>query len=368
MSRRQRNNREERLHHRARGLVNATTEYGVGFPLGNQWLGNHGRTSAWLAEHGLGFIRDICLLKGINPRRGQDKRRDTLTGARLNAAVIKLGEPVPPDGYEFARQIWDVADDPAIAAERRLEEYECDYIAARFGFNVTTERARVEDLNLRHEAWLESITGKIIEVADDKRQHPAGLNQDDAIGMAAEDIGFNVFERRNRHNDLLEGVEKRDRRGKRYRPNKAGPCRTLTGDELIAAIATLRPSKKGWPYRKPEPRGNEPCLFDQCRRAKRKPLEKYAAYVVPLMSAPREVEDYKPELGRSTCRVLRKNKVRVINVPTDWQNESFAEELMTFRAKKPLPHEWGETLFGNRLDYGAQSLLRPIHVDRTSLG
>jgi hypothetical protein len=352
MSRRQRNNREERLHHRARALVNATGDHGLGFPWGNQWLGNHGRGYAWLAEHGLEFICDICLLKGINPQRGQDKRRDTLTGARLNAAIIKLGEPAPPDGLTFASQSWVVDDDPAIAAERRLEAYECDYISARLGLNVTTERARVEDLNLRHAAWLESITGKTIEVADDKRQHPAGFNQEDAIAMAAEDVGFNVFERRNRHNDLLEPAEKLNKRGRHYRANKAAPGRRLTGEALIAAIAELRPAKKGWPYTKPYPRGDEVGLFEKCRRAGRKQPQDYTCF-----------EDHDTQMYHDWDKIGTRDGAGsadrhrfkpLINIPEGWSRNSYAQDVMLYRSKK-TGWEWGNLLF-DQIFYSDRSL------------
>jgi len=236
-------------------------------------------------EQRLTLIRDLCLLKGINPRTGQERRLDTLTGARLNAAIIKLAvstdEPPQPEGrptfglepgpktnlYDLedtglAQLFWDVADDPDIAAWRRQEATECDYVAARLGFNVETERRRIENLNDRHKAWLESITGKTEVITDDKRRHPAVFNQVDAIDVIGSEVGLRIRGRRNRRNDLLEATDKRDRRGKTYRPNKAGPCRTLTGGDLIEAIATLRPGKNQTEH---YPRGNEKCLFDACR-------------------------------------------------------------------------------------------------------
>jgi hypothetical protein len=291
-------------------------------------------------EQRLMLIRDLCLLKGINPRRGQDRRRDTLTGARLNATIIKLG--VPPDDepptvvwtrlgldpgprtnledFEFtglAALNWDVAAAPDIERQEILERYDCDVIATRFRGGIETERLRIERLNDQHEAWLESITGKIVEVITDDRSHPAGFNQDVAIDAIGKEVGWGIRERRNRHNDLLEETEKYDRRGRRYRPNKAGPCRTLTGDELVAAIAALRPAKN---HSKPYPRGNEKCLFDACRRVRHKPLTQYAAYV-PHVEPPEQVEEHRPEL--------------VIDVPTDWQSRgySFADELMTLKSK-----------------------------------
>ena len=50
-------------------------------------------------------------------------------------------------------------------------------------------------------------------------------------------------------------------------PERPGPGRTLTGESLIKAIAALRPAKK---HEKRYPRGDEPCLFDKCRRAGQK--------------------------------------------------------------------------------------------------
>jgi hypothetical protein len=141
------------------------------------------------------LIEDISLLKGKISRgdNSQHKRRTTLTLIRLNKIVIELGVwadgPETPLLRSTGRPAFGLAPSPKndmidldhaalgnawgivgdhhdIARPRRYEEYRCRHIAAKLGVNVETEQRRIEDLNDRHNAWLESITGKTVEVEE----------------------------------------------------------------------------------------------------------------------------------------------------------------------------------------------------------
>jgi hypothetical protein len=147
------------------------------------------------------------------------------------------------------------------------------------------------------------------------------------------------------------------------RTHQAGPCRTLTGDDLVAAIATLRPAKN---HSKPYPRGNEKCLFDKCGRAGRKQPSDYLAFIRSTDEDHRWDKDRHSSSHAVADRHLKLvDGKRRIDVPEGWSRNSFADELMTLKSKRRLPNQWGEVLFGKRLVYGTQSLLDPIHVDRS---
>ena len=210
---------------------------------------------------------------------------------------------------------------------------------------MVTDKERIAGLNERHRALLESIVGVSTYVPRPTISHYAadtGL-QTAALDMVFTDVGIGIDDRRDRYNDLLETTEKLITKGKRkgkvYRPGKAaGPCRTLTGEELIAAIATLRPAKK---HEKPEPRGDVPCLFDKCRRAGRKQLQVYA----------RRVDGDEPYrhwdlIGTpDAAGVADRNELKpIINIPEGWSRNSFAEEVMSLRSKK-TGWEWGVNVF-----------------------
>jgi hypothetical protein len=362
------------------------------------------------------LIRDVNMLKGEHGLKGQDKRRATLTGERLNEEIIRLAvdEPdkpkrrvrvceLPPDfGIWWKRgtrpipnpddtdppeveppafasppyklkiprltgQSWIVGDHPDIAAPIKREKDKCDAIARALLDDTETERERIAGLNERHSAMLEGIAGKSTYVPPPTKSHPAADmgSQAAALDMVGfEETGFRIRERRDRHNDLLESEEKLNKRGKRYHPNKADPGRKLTGDALIAAIAELRPQKKGWPHTKPCPRGDETGLFEKCRRAGRKRPQDYTT------PDDDESEMYRrwDEIGTPAatghadrCRLPRPMDSaaydtfadkhwatkRLINIPEIWSRNCFAEEVMSFRSKKP-GWEWGQLSAGFR--------------------
>jgi hypothetical protein len=195
---------------------------------------------------------------------------------------------------ELAAQVWCVADHHDIAERRKRETHDCDAIA-RTLMPAETERDRIASLNERHKATLEAITGKTIEPPPHQMRHYAAdtADQTAALDMMFEDVGRHFEERRDRHNDLLEDIwkplskspgkssgrddlvakadailkaaQKPAKRAESYQPGKAKPGRRLTGDDLIEAIATLRPAKS---HAKPHPRGHERCSFD-CGRTNR---------------------------------------------------------------------------------------------------
>ena len=327
-------------------------------------------------------IRDLSMLKGKHEFKGQDRRRATLTGARLNEAIIRLAVPaddapnrkirvraytLPPNfGLEPSGATWKpddiklpqhdgpswiVSADPDIATQIKRETDKCDAIAQALldqpGWHpplrhtIETERERIAGLNERHRALLEAIVGKSTYLPPPTMSHPATDmgSQTAALDMVfTEEAGFSIRERRDRHNNLLEPTEKFTKHGKRYRPGRAGPCRTLKGEALIAAIATLRPPKKGG---KPHPRGDEPCLFDKCRGAGRKQWQDYTAHVDgdepyrhwDLIGTP------------DAAGFADRNRLKpLINIPEGWSRNSFAEEVMSLRSKK-TGWEWGVNVF-----------------------
>jgi len=110
-------------------------------------------------------------------------------------------------------------------------------------------------------------------------------------------------------------------------------------------------------------RGNERGLFDDCQRGFT--VEVYTSD----FKAEQELQDTQTfnDLSAKRSRRQRQRPCREIDVPAG-EMHSYAEELMTFAAKKPIPHDWGTVLFGNRLHYSERSLLKPAQVDRTPLG
>jgi hypothetical protein len=265
------------------------------------------------------LVDDICLLKQWRSRgdNSQHKRRTTLTLVRLNKLVIEFrvwadGPDIPlprlterptfglaPSpkndmrdfGHAVLRTAWaTVADDPDIRKPRRHEEHRCGVIASRLGATALhAERLRIEDLNLQHEAWLESLTGKRFEVEEYTGDgHAVGdpEAQTAALDMMFEDVGRHIKPRRDRENEFLEDTEKLltkgKRKGKTYRPNKAGPCTTLISrGAMLEGWASWhalfdmdrRPPKRGSQYWRavrgnggPISRGKEPGLFDDCQR------------------------------------------------------------------------------------------------------
>ena len=340
------------------------------------------------------LIGIVGMLKDWTPRGGdpQAKRRTTLLLQNFNELIAArglLGDfPEPPRtgrgafGLDadpstdprdiesrdlpytgLAGQSWGiVGEHPDIAAPRRWEKYLCRHAAAKLGFcNDNLERLRIEDLNLWHAAWLESLTGKHIEVEDYTGDgHAVGdMEAQAAAGdMEFEDVGRHTYTRRDRTNEFLEDTEKLltkgKRKGKTYRPNKAEPGRTLTGDELMTAVAALRPPKKGSLYfsrfkpTAPKERG----VFGSW---KTEPIETY-------VTTNKEASAYTPDDDREN------NPRYQINVPEGWfvkdqdrghglgEAHSYADELMTLKSKKPIPHKWGATLFGKRLVYGTVNL------------
>jgi hypothetical protein len=106
--------------------------------------------------------------------------------------------------------------------------------------------------------------------------------------MTVEHVGYKIEDRRNRENEFLEPTEKLltkgKRKGKTYRPNKAGPCRTLISRGAMLedwaswhALFDMyrRPPKKGSAYWRQVrgvkrgdgiQRGTERGLFDDCQQ------------------------------------------------------------------------------------------------------
>jgi hypothetical protein len=368
------------------------------------------------------LVDDVCLLKGWKSRgdNSQHKRRMTLTLIKLNKIVIELGvwadgphipllrstdrpafglAPSPKNdmrdfGHAGLGTAWSVVGDHHdIVKPRRHEEYRCRQIAATLGFSVDLEQrpaGRIANLNQRHDAWLEKLTGKTIEVEEYTGDgHAVGdpAEQSAALDMTFEHVGYKIEDRRDRKNEFLEDTEKLltkgKRKGKTYRPNKAGPCRRLTGQARAMALADMvdRPPKKGSQYwralrgvRRGEAigRGKERGLFEDCQR--KQAIEVYTSD----FKAEQELQDTQT-FGLSANRSRRQDPFtprvsprpfREIDVPWHWGRDaqSYADELMTFTAKKPIPHEWGATLFGKRFVYGAKGLRGPAHVDRTPVG
>jgi hypothetical protein len=294
---------------------------------------------------------------------GQERRRMTITLAKLNAEIGKLGvafnkhkppepkgrPPRPPFGLEsgwrrifrkfeidapssvagrtlprsaieapeLAGQVWCVGDDSDIAKPIKLETAECDAIA-RTLMPVETERDRIAGHNARHNTMLEAITGQTPERQEFSLQGVGdAINQADVMEMLASDVGWHAWVRRSvrdRRNDHLDD--------KRY------PCKKLTGAALIEAKASLRPPKTGG-ARAPWQAPPEWCLFDRCKGANRS-------------SGPSHRVD-----GNTHISTL--NRVRTINVPDDWwdRNNSYADHdhLMALKSKLPIPHEWGAQPF-----------------------
>jgi hypothetical protein len=345
------------------------------------------------------------LLRAVGKPRGgnQQKRRITLAHARLNRLLITLGvwadDPrLPPstgrptfglesgwgrifrqfrtlprseiEAPKLAGQDWYVADDPDIAEPRRRETHECDAIA-RTLMPAETERDRIASLNARHEAVLDAITGKTIEPPPRqmRRHYAADMAAQIAAGdMMFEDVGRHLVERRDRENDLLDATEKvltkGRRKGKPYRPNKAGPGQTLTGQARAMALADMvvciAPAigRQRTKVAKPYPRGDEPCLFDKCRRAGRKELRDYM---------PRNNDDtimYRQWdlLGtRAAAGFADRHRLKpLIDVPEGWSRNSYAEELMTYSAKARIKDKgWGAIPFV-KVTYHSRSLNSPF--------
>jgi hypothetical protein len=290
-----------------------------------------------------------------------------------------------------------VGDHHDIAKPRQQEEYRCRHIAATLGVNVETERRRIEDLNDQHTAWLESITGKTFEVEEYTGDgHTVGdmADQTAATEMTFEHVGYKIEDRRDRKNEFLEDTEKLltkgNRKGKTYRPNKAGPCRTLVKQgavldgwaswhALFDASRGVRvegwegcpklfgsPPKKGSDYFKklkptaPKERG----LFGSSRTA---PIEVYTSD----FKAEQELQDTQDfDLSARRSRRQRKRDVREIDVSEEWAFgsgvHSYADELMTLTAKRPIPRECGAIPFGYRVYYSERTILKPSLYD-TSL-
>jgi hypothetical protein len=342
------------------------------------------------------LLRVIGKPRGKNP---QHNRRITLALAKLNQWIISLGvwadDPIPQlppstgrpafgldpgpkndlrdfEHAGFAAQAWLVGEHPDIALARREEAYFCDRIATRLGLIANTESRRIEGLNLLHDARLESLTGKTAEAdPDDGDGHAASDRTDQIVAedMTFELVGFYIHKRRDRDNELLEDMEKLltkgARKGKTYRPNKAaGPGRALTGQARAMALADLVPcvapdgrhrTKIG---AKPYPRGDEPCLFDKCRRAGRKELQDYAAYDHDDTVKYRQWD----LLGKPASAGFadRHRHKPLINVPETWSRNSYADELMTYSAKARLKDPgWGVIPFV-RIDYHPRSLNNPF--------
>jgi hypothetical protein len=119
-------------------------------------------------------------------------------------------------------------------------------------------------------------------------------DQTAAFDMTFEHVGYKIEDRRKRENEFLEATEKvltkGKRKGKTYRPNKAGPCRTLIrrgavldgwGSWQALFDASYRPGLFGSPPKKGSDywrqvrgvkrggsiqRGTERGLFDDCQR------------------------------------------------------------------------------------------------------
>jgi len=287
-----------------------------------------------------------------------------------------------------------VGDDWKIARPRRYEEYRCRHIARHLGVNSETERLRVEDLNLQHEAWLESITGKTIEFEDYTGDGHAVSDpeaQTAAIDMTFEHVGYKIEDRRARKNEFLEDTEKTltkgKRKGKTYRPNRADPGKVLikrgavldgwaSWHALFDASRGVRvegwegcpklfgsPPKKGSDYfnklkpTAPKERG----LFGSSRTA---PIEVYTSDY----KAEQELQDTQDfDLSARRSRRQRKRDVREIDMSEDWAFgsgvHSYADELMTFAAKKPIPHECGVIPLGYRVYYSERTVLNPALYD-----
>jgi hypothetical protein len=381
------------------------------------WDWQHPKLPGSPVIHPRELVDDVCLLKGWRSRGDspQHKRRTTLTLFRLNKIVTELGvwaddprielprstdrpafglAPSPKDDMRDFGHVrglaplgnrWGiVGDHHDIAPPRREEEYECRHIARHLGFNAETEQRRIEGLNDRHRAWLESITGKTIEVEDYTGDgHAVGdmADQTAAMEMTFEHVGHKIEDRRNRENEFLEPTEKLltkgKRKGKTYRPNKAGPCRTLVmrgirldGWASWHALfdASYRPSLFGRPPKKgsqyfdklkptaPKERG----LFGSWRTA---PIEVYSSD----FKCEQELQDTQSfdDLSARRSRRQLKRDVREIIVPEGWDG-SYAEELMTLTAKKPIPHEYGVIPFGWCIHYSdGRTLVNPALYDRS---
>jgi hypothetical protein len=384
------------------------------------WSWHHPELPGTLVRPSNPLISDVVMLKAKHGLAGQDKRLATLSGARLNDEVIELAVPhdkppkgkrrvpawaIPPnfglepsgatwkpddiDPPQLAGQQWMVGDDPDIAKPIKLEAYRCDAAARAMIWSVVTEKERLADLNARRRATLEAITGKTPIVTPMMSHFAADpALQVAALDMVADEYGFGIVDRRDRRNDLLDETTvkylTRKRAGdkfvdlkvpKPYHPGKAAdPGKRLTGEALIAAIARLSPEKKGWPHTKPYPRGDETGLFEKCRRAGRKQLQDYT-------SRPDLDEEYREwDLIRTSSaagsadrhRLPRPmdytaydnfadrhwSSKRLIDVPEGWSRNSFAEELMSHRSKKP-GWEWGNNLLFEQIFYSDRSLNKP---------
>jgi hypothetical protein len=276
---------------------------------------------------------------------GQERRRLTITLAKLNAEIGRLGVPFnrhkppkprcrPSFGLEkvltisrapdlelkplgFARLQWAVGDDPDIAKPIKRETDKCD-AAARGLMPAEAERDRIAGHGARHNARLAAITGQILEPQKFPLQAAGdAINQADAMEMLASDVGWHAWARRSvrdRRNDHLGD--------KRY------PCKTLTWAALIEAKTDLRPPKTGG-NRAPWQAPPERCLFDRCRGEKRS-------------SGPSRPVD-------GTTHISTLGRVRQINVPHDWwdRKNGYADHdhLMALKSKLPIPHEWGAQPF-----------------------
>jgi hypothetical protein len=365
-------------------------------------------------EPSLGLIRDVTMLRSMSGAEGNQKRLETITGAYLNEAAAELEKPpreyhplwcrpgfwldaiqnsnVRPvrkwleRTYEFlpfARN-WIVADHADIATPIKREIFACDGIA--FELHGPT---RISGLNSEHNAWLTAIAGKTVEPPPRQKRHYAGdmAAQTAATDMTFEHVGYRIDNRRERENEFLEATEKvltkGKRKGRTYRPNKAGPCKTLISrGAMLEGWASWhalfdmyrRPPKKGsqhWRAVRGVKRGesikhgNERGLFDDCQRET--PIEVYTSD----FKVEQELQDTQTfDLSAKRSRRNRTRPLREIPVSWEWGDRgkparhSYADELMTLAAKKPVPHEWGSTLFGMRLVYGTADL-DPNHENRT---
>jgi hypothetical protein len=354
------------------------------------WSWHHPQLPGTVVRPSNLLVKDVTMLKDKHGAVGQDKRRLTLTGEKLNAAVAKFGREIlveDIEGPRLAGQSWGITcDDPDIAKPIRREADRIDALARSQLNGRETEKERIAGLNARHRATLEALTGNIPDPPRVRMNHPAAapdvqtaaLNMaftEDADGNAGGDLGFSVRERRDRHNDLLEPTERLDKRGRRYRAGKADPGRKLTGQALIAAIAELRPEKKGWPYTKPYPRGDEVGLFTKCRR-REPPVALYTSdfKAEQELQDTQTYDDISARRSRRDRRRLERDLPREILLSDEWWGggrHSYADELMTlaaksFTAKKPIAHEWGAIPFGNRLYHTDRSVLKPAMYGRTS--
>jgi hypothetical protein len=256
------------------------------------------------------------------------------------------------------------------------------------GGQYKTEKQRLEWLNDKQQKGLEAITGLRVRRRSKTQLVEVGLPDDMAAAVDFES-GMTIDERRLRNNKnphlwrrdpFFETEPKLNKRGKPYYPGTAfnkGTVLMRRGVVIdgplwpVLVDLEIRPAKKGSSVRGPKKArsSTEPKL--NCYGGKSRPAGEEWKPDKPVLDAKPIVEviysDFEKE--QAAQEQTEFDARYQFNIPGNWwdENNSFAEELMTLKAKKPLPHSFGEIFFNQRRCYTERSLRDPDCCDPSPL-